>query len=153
MGELHENGFKPSDRSETGHWEGDLIIGPHDRSAIGTPVERQMRYVRLLHLPVHRSMHPHAALVSAVQELAPASRRTIIWDQGTEMAKHLDATADTGTRIYFRDAASSRHRDTDENMNGLLRQYFAKSTDLSAHTRARLSASLMNSTHAPNGFR
>ncbi|WP_293785318.1 IS30 family transposase [uncultured Aeromicrobium sp.] len=131
---VHERDFDPVDRSVAGHWEGDLIVGPHNRSAIGTLVERQTRYVKLLHLWAHNSIELHAALVRTLQELPPTLRRTLTWDQGTEMAKHLDVTADTGTKIYFCDAASPWQRGSNENTNGLLRQYFPKSTDLSIHT-------------------
>lgn len=131
---VHQRGFDPTDRSEAGHWEGDLIVGPHHRSAIGTLVERRTRYVKLLHLPKLDSIMTHAALVRVLGELPPGLRRTLTWDQGTEMAKHLDVTADIGTRVYFCDAASPWQRGTNENTNGLLRQYFPKSTDLSVHT-------------------
>lgn len=131
---VHERGFDPADRSEAGHWEGDLIVGPHHRSAIGTLVERQTRYVKLLHLPKLDSIMTHAALVKTLGELPPLLRRTLTWDQGTEMAKHLDVTADTDIRVYFCDAASPWQRGTNENTNGLLRQYFPKSTDLSIHS-------------------
>lgn len=131
---VHERGFDPVDRSVAGHWEGDLIVGPHNRSAIGTLVERQTRYVKLLHLSAHNSIELHAALVRTLRELPPRLRRTLTWDQGTEMAKHLDVTTDTGTKVYFCDAASPWQRGSNENTNGLLRQYFPKSTDLSVHT-------------------
>ncbi|WP_426561348.1 IS30 family transposase [Angustibacter sp. McL0619] len=131
---VHDRGFEPTDRSEAGHWEGDLIVGPHNRSAIGTLVERQTRYVKLLHLPAHNSSELHAALVRVFGQLPPRLRRTLTWDQGTEMAKHLNVTADTGMRIHFCDAASPWQRGSNENANGLLRQYFPKSTDLSVHT-------------------
>jgi transposase, IS30 family len=93
---VHDRGFEPSDRSEAGHWEGDLIAGPHNRSAIGTLVERKTRYVKLLHLPAHNSIELHAALVRTFAELPPQLRRTLTWDQGTEMAKHLDVSTDSG---------------------------------------------------------
>jgi IS30 family transposase len=131
---VHQRGFDPSDRSVAGHWEGDLIVGPHNRSAIGTLVERQTRYVKLLHLPAFNSIDMHAALVRALGQLPPPLRRTLTWDQGTEMAKHLEVTADTGAKIYFCDAASPWQRGTNENTNGLLRQYFPKSTNLAIHT-------------------
>lgn len=131
---VHERGFDPTDRSVAGHWEGDLIVGPHNRSAIGTLVERQTRYVKLLHLPAHNSSELHMSLVKLLNELPPSLRRTVTWDQGTEMAKHLDITADTGTKIYFCDAASPWQRGSNENANGLLRQYFPKSTNLAVHT-------------------
>ena len=116
-----------------------MILGPHNRSAIGTLVERQTRYVKLLHLSAHNSIELHAALVRTLRELPPTLRRTLTWDQGTEMAKHLDAPADTGTKVYFCDAASPWQRGSNENTNGLLRQYFPKSTNLSVHTPRDLS--------------
>jgi IS30 family transposase len=131
---VHDRGFEPTDRSVAGHWEGDLIVGPHNRSAIGTLVERQTRYVKLLHLPAHNSTELLTALVKTLNELPPPLRRTVTWDQGTEMARHLDITHATGTRIYFCDAASPWQRGSNENTNGLLRQYFPKSTNLAVHT-------------------
>ena len=122
-----------ADRAVPGHWEGDLIIGT-GRSAIGTLVERQTRFVRLLHLPAHNSTELLHALVRTLNELPPPLRRTVTWDQGTEMARHLEITQATGTRIYFCDSASPWQRGSNENTNGLLRQYFPKSTDLSIHT-------------------
>lgn len=131
---VHDRGFEPTDRSVAGHWEGDLIVGPHNRSAIGTLVERQTRYVKLLHLPAHNSTALLTALVRTLNELPPPLRRTVTWDQGTEMARHLDITQATGTRIYFCDAASPWQRGSNENTNGLLRQYFPKSTNLAVHS-------------------
>ncbi|MDR7187182.1 IS30 family transposase [Microbacterium trichothecenolyticum] len=131
---VHERGFEPTDRSIAGHWEGDLIVGPHSRSAIGTLVERQTRFVRLLHLPAHNSTELLHALVRTLNELPAPLRRTVTWDQGTEMARHLEITQATGTRIYFCDSGSPWQRGSNENTNGLLRQYFPKSTDLSIHT-------------------
>lgn len=131
---VHDRGFEPTDRSVAGHWEGDLIVGPHSRSAIGTLVERQTRFVKLLHLPAHNSTELLHALVRTLNELPPPLRRTVTWDQGTEMARHLEITQATGTRIYFCDSASPWQRGSNENTNGLLRQYFPKSTDLSIHT-------------------
>lgn len=97
-------------------------------------MERQTRYVELLHLPAHNSFETHAALVWELGQLPPPLRRTLTWDQGTEMAKHLDVSTDTGTRVYFCDAASPWQRGSNEDINGLLRQYFPKSTNLSAHS-------------------
>jgi IS30 family transposase len=131
---VHDRGFEPTDRSVAGHWEGDLIVGPHNRSAIGTLVERQTRYVKLLHLPAHNSTELLTVLVRMLNELPPPLRRTVTWDQGTEMARHLDITQATGTRIYFCDAASPWQRGSNENTNGLLRQYFPKSTNLTVHS-------------------
>lgn len=135
---VHDRGFEPTDRSIAGRWEGDLIVGPHNRSAIGTLVERQTRYVKLLHLPAHNSTELLAALVSTLNELPPALRQTVTWDQGTEMARHLEITQATGTRIYSCDAASPWQRGSNENTNGLLRQYFPKSTNLAVHSRRDL---------------
>lgn len=75
---VHDRGFDPVDRSVAGHWEGDLIVGPHNRSAIGTLVERQARYVKLLHLSAHNSIQLHAALVRALRELPPTLRQTLM---------------------------------------------------------------------------
>ena len=103
-------------------------------------MERQTRYVKLLHLPAFNSIEMHAALVRTLSRLPPPLRRTLTWDQGTEMAKHLDVTADTGTRIYFCDAASPWQRGSNENTNGLLRQYMPKGIDISGYSQAKLNA-------------
>jgi IS30 family transposase len=134
MVSVHDRGFDADDGSQAGHWEGDLIVGPNHRSGIGTLVERQTRYVKLLHLTAQDSTTLHAALVAALGVLPASLRRSLTWDQGSEMARHLDVTADTGIPIYFCDAASPWQRGSNENTNGLLRQYFPKSTDLSRHT-------------------
>jgi IS30 family transposase len=131
---IHDREFEPTDRSVAGSWEGDLIVGPHHRSAIGTLLERQTRYVKLLHLNALTSSELHTVLVRVLGALPEGLRRTLTWDQGTEMAKHLDITADTGTKIYFCDAGSPWQRGSNENTNGLLRQYFPKSTNLAVHT-------------------
>lgn len=83
-----------------------MIVDPSHRSAIGTPVERKTRYVKLLHLPAHDSLTMHAALVDCLSGLPEDLCRTLTWDQGTEMARHLDVTRDVGIKIYFCDAAS-----------------------------------------------
>ena len=131
---VHDRGFEPTDRTTPGHWEGDLIVGPNHRSGIGTLVERQTRYTKLLHLPVQDSMTVHAALVHTLGPLPAGLRRTLTWDQGTEMARHLEVAAEAGIRVYFCDAASPWQRGTNENMNGLLRQYFPRSMDLRTAT-------------------
>lgn len=138
MVSVHDRGFDADDRSQAGHWEGDLIVGPNHRSGIGTLVERQTRYVKLLHLTAQDSTTLHAALVATLGVLPASLRRSLTWDQGSEMARHLDVTADTGIPVYFCDAASPWQRGSNENTNGLLRQYFPKSTDLSRHTLADL---------------
>jgi IS30 family transposase len=127
---IHDRPFPPIDRSEAGHWEGDLIIGDNHLSAIGTLVERQTRMLRLVHLPRADSDSLHAALVARMQDLPPALMRSITWDQGTEMARHL-ATADKlRAPVYFCDSRSPWQRGSNENTNGLLRDYFPKGVTL-----------------------
>lgn len=135
---IHERGFPPEDRSQPGHWEGDLIVGPHNRSAIATLVERQTRSLALLKMETFTSAALYDALVAWSKTLPGSLRRTLTWDQGKEMSKHLDITATTGMRIYFCDRASPWQRGTNENTNGLLRQYFPKSTDLGRYSHSDL---------------
>ncbi len=137
---IHERPFPPQDRSEAGHWEGDLIIGKDQASAIGTLVERTTRTIRLLHLPRRDSDALHAALKQRMNDLPAALLRSITWDQGTEMARHTAITATLGAPIYFCDSHSPWQRGSNENSNGLLRQYFPKGTDLSIHTPQHLRA-------------
>jgi transposase, IS30 family len=132
--------FEPADRSEAGHWEGDLIVGKDQGSAIGTLVERQTRLVRLLHLPRRDGQALHDALKARLAGLPPALLRSITWDQGTEMASHLTITRSLGAPVYFCDSHSPWQRGSNENMNGLLRDYFPKGTDLSAHSPHHLLA-------------
>jgi len=120
------------ERVQIGHWEGDCIMGARNRSAIGTLVERVTRFVILIHVPTGR---PSAAamrdgIIEALGALAPHLRRTLTWDQGKELALHLQITAATETSVFFCDAHSPWQRGTNENTNGLLRDYFPKSTDL-----------------------
>ena len=128
------------DRVQVGHWEGDCIMGPGNRSAIGTLVERTTRFLILVHVPTGR---PTAAamrdgITDALGALAPHLRRTLTWDQGKELALHHQITARTGTRVYFCDAHSPWQRGSNENTNGLLRDYFPKGTDLSTISREEL---------------
>lgn len=112
---IHDRPFLPVDRSQAGHWEGDLIIGDNHLSAIGTLVERQTRTLRLIHLPRADSDSLHTALVDRMRDLPPELMRSITWDQGTEMARHL-ATADKlGAPVYFCDSRSPWQRGTNEN--------------------------------------
>jgi IS30 family transposase len=137
---IHDRPFPPEDRSETGHWEGDLIIGKDQASAIGTLIERTTRTIRLLHLQARDSDALHAALKQRMRDLPPVLLRSITWDQGTEMARHTAIAETLGAPIYFCDSRSPWQRGSNENANGLLRQYFPKGTDLSIHTPQHLRA-------------
>jgi transposase, IS30 family len=130
-----------ADRAVPGHWEGDLIIGKGGRSAIGTLVERSSRYVVLLHLPHGRTAADvRAALTRQISKLPAELRRTLTWDQGKEMAEHVRFTTDTNMEVYFCDPHSPWQRGSNENTNGLLRQYFPRKADLSLHSAAHLNA-------------
>lgn len=137
---IHDRPFPPVDRSEPGHWEGDLLIGDNHLSAIGTLVERRTRMLRLVHLPRADSDSLHAALVARMQDLPPVLMRSITWDQGTEMVRHL-ATADKqGAPVYFCDSRSPWQRGSNENTNDLLRGYFPKGVTLRGHSPEHLLA-------------
>ena len=122
-----------------GHWEGDLIMGKENGSAIGTVVERASGYLMLLHLAEGRNAeHVAAALTRRLQELPEQLRQSLTWDQGKEMSKHAQVRVDAGIDIYFADPRTPWHRPSNENTNGLLRQYFPKGTDLSVHSAEHL---------------
>lgn len=128
-----------ADRAVPGHWEGDLLMGKMRESAIGTLVERKSRYVVLLHLPNgHSAEEVERAINDATKKLPQTLWRTLTWDQGKEMRNHERIRIATGLEIYFCDPAKPWQRGSNENTNGLLRQYFPKGTDLSVHGSAHL---------------
>jgi transposase, IS30 family len=130
-----------ANRSVPGHWEGDLITGANNRSAIGTLVERTSRFTMLLYLPAdHGAEAVRDAVIEAMSGLPAHLRRSLTWDQGSEMALHGEIARALSMPVYFCEKASPWQRPSNENTNGLLRQYFPKGTDLRVHTAGQLAA-------------
>jgi len=153
---ISERPAEIEDRAVPGHWEGDLIMGARALSAVGTLVERSTRYVLLLHLPKdHGATAVEAAMRKAIVSLPSELMRSVTWDQGKEMANHQAITIKTGVPIYFCNPHSPWQRGSNENTNGLLRQYMPKGTDLSRLTAKdllRIQRSLNGRPRATLGY-
>jgi len=136
---ISERPAEAADRSVPGHWEGDLLLGKHT-DAIGTLVERSTRFVMLFQLPggAIRAEAVRERLAETILRLPVSLRRSLTWDQGHEMSEHLRFTVDTGVQVYFCNPHSPWQRGSNENTNGLLRQYFPKGHSLAKVTQADL---------------
>jgi IS30 family transposase len=140
MVSIHVRPPEVDDRVMPGHWEGDLIKGAGNKSAVGVLVERSSRLVLLARMPDSTAASALAAFTAKLQSIAAPMRQTLTYDQGKEMTRHVELAARTGVRVYFCDPHSPWQRGTCENTNGLLRQYLPKGTDLSIYTQDELDA-------------
>jgi IS30 family transposase len=143
------------DRAVPGHWEGDLVAGRHN-SHIATLVERHSRFLLLVKVPDRGAETVARALAAKIRRLPAELRRSLTWDRGSEMAAHRRFTVATDMQVYFCDPHSPWQRGSNENTNGLLRQYFPKGTDLAQHSQRRLDAVARQMNQRPRktlGFR
>jgi len=135
MVSISERPAEVEDRALPGHWEGDLLLGQHSKSAMGTLVERKTRFLMLLHLPHgHNAADVEVAMLAATRRLPRVLWKSLTWDRGHEMSRHAEIKLATGLQIYFCDPAKPWQRGSNENTNGLLRQYFPKGSDFSPYT-------------------
>ena len=146
---ISERPAEVADRAVPGHWEGDLIFGRSQRHAIGTLVERSTRYVLLFRPEARDASAVRRAMTASIQTLPTQLFKTLTWDRGAEMAAHKQFTVDTGVQVYFCDPRSPWQRGTNENTNGLLRQYFPKGSDFSTLTQADLDAAAASLNNRP----